>query len=161
MKPRNALFCFLIIAMAADSIPGLAAQTDETIVRRYGLFIGSNNGGDERVRLRYATQDAMRISTIMTEIGGIDFTDRILLLNPIPREIENAFSEIGSSSKSPRAGPEESNSCSITPATPTNRDFFSEIRSSPTRSSATGYRRSALMSISPSSTPAPPGLSPA
>ena len=64
-------------------------------VKRLGIFIGANDGGRERQRLLYAGDDALKMSRTMTDIGGIDPSDSILLLDPSAGEIKRELSRIG------------------------------------------------------------------
>jgi len=67
--------------IAANALP--AAE----VTRRMGIFIGSNNGGRDRVLLRYAVSDAKSMSRIFGSMGGIAENDNILLVEPSVREI--------------------------------------------------------------------------
>jgi hypothetical protein len=59
----------------------------ENSTKRFGLFIGSNNGGRNRATLRYAVSDARAVSRVFSEMGGIGVEDNILLIEPNIREI--------------------------------------------------------------------------
>ena len=50
-----------------------------TTVRRFALLIGANDGGPERMRLRYAVTDAERLAQVLNELGGLDPSDMQLL----------------------------------------------------------------------------------
>ncbi|GHU77427.1 hypothetical protein AGMMS49992_25230 [Clostridia bacterium] len=63
-----------------------AAQDGGT--KRYGLFIGANNGGRDRVMLRYAVSDARSVSKVFSEMGGISGKDNILLIEPSAGDIK-------------------------------------------------------------------------
>ena len=65
-------------------------QTENT-TRRFGIFIGANNGGRERVTLRYAVTDASSIKNVFSEMGGISGTDSIMLVEPTVREINRSI----------------------------------------------------------------------
>ena len=72
-----------------------AAAPEQTPTRRMGLFIGSNNGGRDRVLLRYAVSDAKSLSRIFTGMGGIAEKDNILLVEPTVAEINRQIDTIG------------------------------------------------------------------
>ena len=55
--------------------------------RRLGLFIGSNNGGRDRVMLRYAVSDARSVSRVFTDMGGINQGDNYLIVEPAVSDI--------------------------------------------------------------------------
>ncbi len=58
-----------------------------TDLKRFGLIIGANNGGSERIKLRYADSDAKSIAKVMGKIGGVNKEDIILLVQPTSGEI--------------------------------------------------------------------------
>lgn len=70
------------------------AAAENTGVERYGLYIGSNDGGKNQERLLYAGTDAIAFQKIMTEIGGISKSNGILLLDPAKEDVDNAFEVI-------------------------------------------------------------------
>ncbi len=51
-------------------------------LRRFALVAGSNNGGPRKVRLKYATSDAIAFASVMGELGGVKDSDMILLVDP-------------------------------------------------------------------------------
>jgi len=63
------------------------ANQPDSSTRRFGIFIGSNNGGRERVMLRYAVTDARSIANVFTEMGGIANNDSVILVEPSIRDI--------------------------------------------------------------------------
>ena len=71
-----------------------SASADVMEVRRFGLFIGANNGGDARQRLLYADDDARAMSNTMRDIGGINPPDNILLIDPESDEILEKLREM-------------------------------------------------------------------
>ena len=76
----------------ALSTPALA--NDQATVRRFALVIGSNDGGPERVRLRYAGTDADAMATVLSELGGVRPEDLITLAEPTTHEITTAFDQL-------------------------------------------------------------------
>jgi hypothetical protein len=83
-------FIFLII------LNGLfAADNERPATRRFGIFIGSNNGGRDRVMLRYAVSDAKSVSRVFAGMGGIADDDNILLVEPTVREINRQLDNLG------------------------------------------------------------------
>lgn len=84
---RLALVALLLVAVQA-----LPAQTPESqVVRRFGVFVGANNGGSERVRLQWAVSDALRMSQVMTELGGLAPEDSLMLNDPRQSDIQQAL----------------------------------------------------------------------
>ena len=68
---------------------------DGAATRRFGLFIGSNNGGSGRAMLRYAVSDAKSISRVFTGMGGITGEDSVLLIEPTADEINRHIDNMG------------------------------------------------------------------
>ena len=62
-----------------------------TSVRRFALVVGANDGGDDRVRLRYAGSDAHAIALVLKELGGVRSEDLIELNEPTPASLDAAF----------------------------------------------------------------------
>jgi hypothetical protein len=72
-----------------------AAAGESAATRRFGIFIGSNNGGRDRAMLRYAVSDAKSVSRVFSTMGGISATDNILLVEPTSSEINRQLDNIG------------------------------------------------------------------
>ena len=51
-------------------------------LRRFAFIVGSNEGGGVRIPLQYATSDAKSFAQVMMEMGGLNWDDSIILLNP-------------------------------------------------------------------------------
>ena len=63
-------------------------------VRRYALVIGANDGGPERATLRYAEADARTVASVMTELGGVRPSDRVVVLDPDKASLIVALGEL-------------------------------------------------------------------
>jgi hypothetical protein len=72
-------------------LSALCLFPDTREVRRFGLFIGANDGGRGREQLLYADDDALSMSMTMEEVGGISSNDSIMLVNPKRAEILEAL----------------------------------------------------------------------
>lgn len=83
----------LLVAIALFAV-GHVLVAQEAPLRRFGLFIGANDGGADRVRLRWAIADAERMADVMTEIGGIQHQDSYILQNPTARDLQWQFEHI-------------------------------------------------------------------
>jgi len=88
MKTVRFIFLISFILLTANVL--FANQADNA-TRRFGLFIGSNNGGRERVTLRYAVTDARSMVNVFSEMGGISGKDAVLLVDPTIRDINNSI----------------------------------------------------------------------
>lgn len=62
--------------------------------RRFTLIAGANDGGAERVQLRYATTDAQTVAEVMEELGGVTASDNLLLMEPDRRDLEAGITEV-------------------------------------------------------------------
>ena len=80
---------------------GLTAQ--EAANRRYGIFVGANDGGRGRVTLRWAVADARRVAEVMTEIGGVRPQDAYVLTDPNARDLQSRLADVASRIDSDRA----------------------------------------------------------
>ena len=79
----------IICIIAAASL-----GASETTVKRFGLFVGANNGGEERVVLRYAATDAEAVAAVMQRAGGLQPEDTILLKDPSRQELLDGIRDI-------------------------------------------------------------------
>jgi hypothetical protein len=79
-----------IVLLAASGMSAFAAG-DTLPLRRLGLYIGSNNGGQGRVTLRYAEEDARAMAGVMQELGGIAGEDSLVLLAPTAEDVQSGF----------------------------------------------------------------------
>jgi hypothetical protein len=84
MKP-SLLFCWMALLPAASAVR--AAPAPE-VVRRFALVAGADDGGGQRVRLKYAMSDARRFARVLTELGGVSAGDVVLLSQPSAGELE-------------------------------------------------------------------------
>jgi hypothetical protein len=76
----------LLIVLLVLCVQGIFAQNDGA-TKRFGLFIGANNGGQGRQTLRYAVSDAKAVNKVFLDMGGIEIQDATLLVEPSVREI--------------------------------------------------------------------------
>lgn len=76
----------------AQAAPGSAVEVGE--VRRFALVVGANDGGADRVGLRYAVDDANAVAKVLVDIGGLAEQDRTVLRDPTPAEVRAALEGI-------------------------------------------------------------------
>jgi hypothetical protein len=81
------------IARAAEPPESAGASVDT--VRRFSLVVGANDGGAERVRLRFATSDADEMAKVLRDLGGVRAGDLLELRDPTPEELDSALRSIG------------------------------------------------------------------
>jgi hypothetical protein len=82
----------VLICLSLDA--SAAAQSDAHVTRRFALLVGANMGGKERTELRYAQRDARAVATVLEQLGGVDHSDRVLLLEPSPEQLALALSQL-------------------------------------------------------------------
>jgi hypothetical protein len=84
---------FLICALCISS-GAFAADPENSGLVRFGLFVGSNDGGGERVTLAYANRDAKSMAEVLTEMGGIRRANSLVLEDPGRSELNDSFQEL-------------------------------------------------------------------
>jgi hypothetical protein len=67
----------LVLSLLAAVLPAAAHASP---VRRLALLVGVNDGGRERVQLRYAVSDARAFDKVLVELGGVAAADKRLVL---------------------------------------------------------------------------------
>lgn len=100
MRARRILFFAAILLVFTAGI--VSAESDDG-VRRFGVFVGANDGGEGRARLRYAVTDAARLANVMFRVGGIEPGDAILLRDPNRREIDAGVARIAEEMENSRS----------------------------------------------------------
>lgn len=87
MKKIVTFFIALLVIIPFGFGQMIEEETDSSI-QRLAVFIGANNGGEERALLRYASTDARNMFTVMKDIGGIKEGNSILLVDPSVQSID-------------------------------------------------------------------------
>lgn len=78
---------FVLAAPAAAS--GLGGGGEP--IQRFVLAAGANDGGEGRVRLRYAGRDAEAMVRLMEDLGGVPTENRIVVLDPTRDGLQRAM----------------------------------------------------------------------
>ena len=63
------LVCALVLWFSLGLAPEVAFAGDA--VERFVLVVGANDGGRDRVHLRYATTDARAFEAVLRDVGGL------------------------------------------------------------------------------------------
>lgn len=94
IKKRYFLWIFMAFFSMGSTLQlqGYALNQDGGIIKRYAVVVGANEGGKDRVKLRYATSDAEAMSKVLEELGGVMKEDNLLLLNP---DVKMFYTEMG------------------------------------------------------------------
>jgi hypothetical protein len=91
MKRHKFLFTFILIGLLCFPCLKADQKTDDLYTRRFAFLVGANNGGKDRVTLRYAVDDARAVQKVLEEMGGIFPEDSRFLADPAK---EAFFNEI-------------------------------------------------------------------
>lgn len=75
------VFCFLLASVVVAASSAGAAE-GPVVIRRFALIAGANDGGPDRMRLRYANSDADAISKVLSDLGGVSSADILQLKDP-------------------------------------------------------------------------------
>lgn len=94
MKKNIFLWIFIVVfSIGSHLYAGEITQNPgKNLIKRYAVVVGANDGGKDRVRLRYAVSDAKAMSQVFKELGGVMEDDNLLLLNP---NVRTFYAEIG------------------------------------------------------------------
>lgn len=94
---RAAALPLLLLLGPGLTRPVLAASPPEpgVAVHRFALLVGSNDGGPDRVPLRYAHTDAQAMAQVLQDLGGVAPEDRVMLTDPDRAALERAFTVLG------------------------------------------------------------------
>jgi len=63
-------------------------------IERFLLVAGANNGGTDRVKLRYAESDANSFAEVLSQMGGIDKNNILRVPDPSVKTMQTGFTEI-------------------------------------------------------------------
>ncbi|MCK5153734.1 MAG: caspase family protein [Spirochaetales bacterium] len=88
IKQNLAILIILLVSFS------LFAEENNPTFRRIAIYVGSNNGGSERIKLLYAGTDALALHDVMEELGGIEPKDNHLLFDPDLNTIESLFTDV-------------------------------------------------------------------
>lgn len=98
MNNKKVIFAFFAAIFVPCMIFSAGADKngieDSLGIIRYGIYVGSNSGGENTQRLLYAETDAVSFQKTMTEIGGIPASNGILLLDPTKSDLDDAMASV-------------------------------------------------------------------
>jgi hypothetical protein len=87
MGMKKTIFAFSLIFAAF-------LQAAPQKVERFLLVAGANNGGADRVKLRYAQSDANSFANVMSQMGGIENNNVLRVFDSNAKSLQNGFSEM-------------------------------------------------------------------
>ncbi len=97
----------ILLAVASTLIPTtmatpLPARADAGSLRRLALLAGNNEGGEGTKPLHYAHDDARKMHTVLTELGGVRREDALLLLGGSADDFAAALAALEASAAAAR-----------------------------------------------------------
>jgi hypothetical protein len=75
-------------------ILGFATFTNATPIERHVFAVSANNGGTDRPILRYAKTDAKSFVAVLSEMGGVQKNNAILLHEPSIKKLKQEFDQL-------------------------------------------------------------------
>lgn len=97
MKSKNIYLMPVMFIVGLLWVQPVLASVENNVnesVRRIALFTASNDGGEGRMRLRYAESDALSISKVFEELGGLSPADNTILLSPTKKRFQNTLIDL-------------------------------------------------------------------
>ena len=91
---KYSIYIFFVLCLFMITITPVFATEESMSIKRYGIFVGSNFGGEDRIQLRYADSDASAMAAILMEMGGLDKNDSILLIDPSSEVVKTSFDRV-------------------------------------------------------------------
>ena len=85
MKKKLTVFIIFIVFSQGASILFSNVNMDEMAIKRFAFVVGANNGGSDRVKLRYAVSDAQALKHVLENMGGVMQEDTCFLAEPDPK----------------------------------------------------------------------------
>ena len=82
MKKIIFFLILLLMILLSQIKPAAAEKADKITTRRFAFVIGANNGGPDRVTLRYAVTDARSMIKVLEDMGGVLPYDTRFLVEP-------------------------------------------------------------------------------
>jgi len=84
-----------LLALSLLAFLGTAARADDTpSLRRFALVASANNGGPERVALRFANSDAESLARVLCTLGGVQSRDVLLVPEATRSGLQSAFVQV-------------------------------------------------------------------
>ena len=83
------------LVLAAGLLAGGVAHADDPKIATYAIVVGSNAGGPGQVDLKYAEDDARRVATVLTELGGYRADQVDIVVHPTPDQLRDRLTKLG------------------------------------------------------------------
>src|SRR5271157_930180 len=85
---------------AVSAVPAEAEQT--AALRRFAFVAGSNDGGADLVKLRYAESDARSFADVLQDLGGVKPKDLVLVSSSTRQRFEDGLQRVRQMVGAPR-----------------------------------------------------------
>jgi hypothetical protein len=84
MKNKTIILILALLILLVFSGVVFPAQqsSNQATTKRFAMVVGANNGGPDRVQLKYAVSDAKSLLKVLKDMGGVTQDDCILLADP-------------------------------------------------------------------------------
>ncbi len=80
-----------LVLLLSLGVPAPVSAQKKAELSRFALFIGANDGGADRVKLRYAESDARAMARVIGELGGVSTDNVAVLMDPKPGDVDAAL----------------------------------------------------------------------
>ena len=87
----NAMYLIMTLGLI---LPVVVPAKQQALTKRIAVVIGANNGGKERVRLKYAESDARTFAHVLQSLGGIHHKDIHLITNPSKKTVVKTLARV-------------------------------------------------------------------
>ena len=91
---RFLVLATVLASLAAGAAGAEAPAADPVPLRRFALVAGSDAGGQDRGRLKYATSDAKAFASVLKDLGGVRDEDLVLLVDPTLASFKAAMGRV-------------------------------------------------------------------
>ncbi len=92
---KKGLCTFLVLFVIqgfALSVEQEDQNADPSVIQRFVVAVGANNGGEEREQLKYALSDAKSFLKVFHDLGGVTRENSLFLAEP---DMKSLFTELG------------------------------------------------------------------
>lgn len=93
-RPKYLILISVLIPCVVLAPPPPAVIGAGDAVQRFSMVVGANYGGPGRPRLRYAVSDARAILRTLSDLGGVDAANAVLLVEPGKAQFAEAMADL-------------------------------------------------------------------
>jgi len=91
MRPKRfSLYIFVLFLFCSSFLLG-QQNLERSVVKRFLVVVGANDGGAKRVKLKYAISDAESVLKVFHDLGGVMQEDTLFLAEP---DIKTFYTEV-------------------------------------------------------------------